>query len=129
MGSRFGWHSGDIHANNIQAGSFLVSGTIGQTTVTAIAFKNKFHNIPRLSIAQVLKTGVAADTSYGASVGALYETALSVSGSGVQISGVTIAGFTAQLTLGATDFMNETNAAASASGAIINYIAIDDVTR
>ena len=127
MGSKFGFHSGDVHAKNIQAGIFLVSGAAGEVTDTAFNFKGAFHNKPRVILQQELKIGVAADTVYGASVGALYQQAVNMSGASCSISGVTTAGFTAHLVLPAGIQMQESGG--SASGAIFNYIAIDDVTR
>ncbi len=108
MSSYFGFHDGDMHAKNIKAGSFIVSGGV---TYTAITFPSQFHNTPLVSLAQISKlSGVE-----------VYQTQLS---GAVMLSGITTAGFTVVI-----NEWGDADDPAIASGAAYNYVAMDYVTK
>ena len=129
MTGRFGWHSGDVHAKNIQAGTFVISGTANEIKDKAIVFPRKFSSIPKVFLQQQIRTGTPSDTSFGAISGSSYTVPFIASGASITISGGTIAGFTAHAAFSTLEFNETVGTTGVASGVIVDYYAIDFINK
>ena len=130
MTGRFGWHSGDVHAKNIQAGTFVISGIAAETKEKAIVFPKRFSNVPKIFLQQQIRTGTLADyNNFGAISGGNYRYPIVVSGTALVVSGATTAGFTTHFVVGADGYAENAGASAVASGVIVDYFAFDFVNK
>ena len=118
--SRFGWHSGNVHAKNIIAGTFVISGAAGTVKSKAIVFPRRFLDVPEVVLTQKLGTQSLNASGFGEPI-AKYWTAFTSGAHVAMVSGVTTTGFTA-----VQEFpVAMTEIAGVASGARFSYIAVD----
>jgi len=129
MTGRFGWHSGNVHSKNIQAGTFVISGVVDELKDKAIVFPKKFSNVPKVFLQQQIRTGTTSDTSFGVVSGSSYNVPFIASGASITISGGTIAGFTAHAVFSTLEFNETVGTTGVASGVIVDYYAIDFINK
>jgi len=81
MGNRrFGWHSGNVHARNIQSGSVDITTNASGDGTATVTFKNVFSNVPA-----IILTAREADTT-----GTLCVTSPSTTGFTAQVDGSSV---------------------------------------
>lgn len=78
--SRFGWHSGNVKARNIQSGTVDITTDGSGDGTAAVTFKNKFENAPA-----IILTIREADTT-----GTLCATSPTISGFTAQVDGSSV---------------------------------------
>ena len=82
----FGWHSGNLDAANLVAGSFTVSGNATITNSTLVPFTYDFKTTP--DCVEVTQVDQSTTVASGATIAAM------ISGNRFVVSGITISGFT-----------------------------------